>query len=236
LITDDELENLPEDPELAFVKLEAILRSRTATALERADSNNVDEVRVDYISRILAAKRAFGLDFLSGWNVPTRENNLFETYSNFITEVDHHTTEIRVRHARRTRQYSIAFDPPAKERLRHLLEEMKKIVDRLEINVEMRQKIFDRIVALEAEINRERTRFEAFGALVVVAFEVGDEAVGKLRNVRRFVELIGTVFGKAKRAEQSTTRSLPRQHETKQIEPPSKKLPKPRRTEDDIPF
>lgn len=236
MVTDDEMEALPEDPELAFVAFEQILRQRVADAIEARENSRIDDLCIDYISRVLAAKKAFGLDVLNDWQVPTLEGNVWQSYTTFKSDVDHYTTEIRLRRARRAREFSVAFDAAAKERLRHLLEEMLKIVDRLEVDTARKEALYARIDALAKEVNRDRTRFEAYAALVITACERGDEAVGKLRHLRRFIELIGNTFGKAKRQEDDASKRLPPRQEPKKIDPPRKALPKARQAADDIPF
>ncbi len=102
---------------------------------------------------------------------------------------------------------------------------MRQIVDRLEIDTARKETLHARIDALAKEVNRDRTRFEAYAALVITACERGDEAVGKLRNVGRLIQLVGQTFGKAKRQEEDASKRFPPRQEPKKIEPPRKALP-----------
>jgi hypothetical protein len=62
MITDDDLLNMPENPELAFVQLERTMRENFTEAVERSEGHNADALRIEYINRVLALKKALSLD------------------------------------------------------------------------------------------------------------------------------------------------------------------------------
>lgn len=78
----------------------------------------------------------------------------------FSLYVRGYTTEIQIRHSRRAKVYSVPSDLATKERIRHHLNEMKSLCDRLEISVVKKEIILKKILDLELEMTRERTRFE----------------------------------------------------------------------------
>jgi hypothetical protein len=86
---------------------------------------------------------------------------------------------------------------------------------------------------LQTEVDRSRTRFEAFGAYVIEAAGIPGDA-GK--RIEPLTNSLAKVFGVAKRAEDAA-QSLPKPAEIKKLSPP---LPLPEPTDssldDDIPF
>jgi hypothetical protein len=87
MITDEEIENLPEEPELAFVAFERILRERSQTAIANASRNdeNLDEYRLEYMNKVLGAAKALQVDALKNWEVPSaNDNHIFSIYQDFL--------------------------------------------------------------------------------------------------------------------------------------------------------
>ncbi|MFP5469342.1 MAG: hypothetical protein ACLGGZ_06320, partial [Alphaproteobacteria bacterium] len=77
---------------------------------------------------------------------------------------------------------------------------------------------FRKISALELEVDRDRTRFDAFGAFIIDAAEVLGDAADKAEPARKLVDSISRLIWGAKNEEE--TKQLPSPPERKQIEPP----------------
>lgn len=234
MLTTKDYEDAPEDPALAFIYLEDILRNRIERALSLEDVNNTSWIYVTYMSKILAIKKELNLDILNNWSLPSTERVSFDKYVDFQHEVDHFVTQMQLRYARRQRQYSVALDSPTKAKMRHHLNQIKEIVDRLDASLTRKQALYNKISALDAEINRDRTRFEALADLWIsgcAAFGEGFE------HLRPSIEAIGTLMGRAKEKEDEQTPKLPPHQPPKRIEPPHKApAPRGRIVDDDIPF
>jgi hypothetical protein len=72
MITDDELSNLPADPELAFVAIENILRQRVSEYEIQARNNDesADQAYHEYMTRTLASAKIFKIEAISGLAIP----------------------------------------------------------------------------------------------------------------------------------------------------------------------
>src|SRR2546429_72841 len=128
----DEYADIPDDDEQAFAHLEKAYRKNLNDALEASDSGNISGIAYrEYINKTVAAAKALNLPILHDFPIPF-ENGAWEAYQNFSSHVDHYLVQINIRHARRSRGYSVAFDSTAKEKIRHYLGQIKAIVDRLE--------------------------------------------------------------------------------------------------------
>src|SRR5260370_18556298 len=110
MIKDEELAELSDDPEWAFVEYERTVRQRANAAINEAQEKEIDadEYRIDYISHVLAAAKALRLDFLSSWKVPSvSQGGIAERYLQFQSDVNFVTLQIRFEHARRVKRYSV---------------------------------------------------------------------------------------------------------------------------------
>jgi hypothetical protein len=238
LTMSDLYNTLPRDPEKAFLLLEKHFREeceqRIATA---AEGDNIRAFYVDYIAQVLAAISELGLANEFNDRVPAIEDVDYNTYLNFSKDVKHYRTSLEIRHGRRLQGYSVSFDPATKEKLRHHIAQIRTIFDSLKIGDDRKEALFQKLNALEAEIDRHRTRFDAYAALVIETAGVMGEAVERSR-VLRVLDLIAKVIWGAKAEEEA--KQLPPMSKPKQIEPP--RAPKPRaptdfiNPDDEIPF
>lgn len=218
-ISDDDLMNLPEDPEEAFVKYEQLARERLDAALAALpEEYSTDAANRDYMSAMLAAAEVFEITELGDWEMPRVGNDPWQVYQQFISEVGLCVNKLRLLQVKRVKRYSVALDAAAKVKLHHLLSQMREAIEKLEVSVAKKDRLLKKIAALALEIDRERTGYRAFADLVIEAADDAGEAAKRLEPVVRLTERIGAAIGIAKRAEE--TRALPAPEERKRIEPP----------------
>jgi low affinity Fe/Cu permease len=228
MISDAELAELPDDPEQAFIGYERKLREKTIDALEHSDGGSAQTIQLQYINLVIAAARFFGMEFLQNFEVPrVSASNIHDSYVQLISDVDHCTLQLRLRHTRRAKQYSVALDAPTKAKIRHHLAQVREIVDKLDVEPPKKDALYSKISSLEAEVNRERTRLEAFADLVLETAGVAGEAARKLEPVRKLIDSISRAIKQAKDAEETLAPSLPKSEGRPKIEPPRKRLEPP---------
>lgn len=230
MLTDDELLNLPDDPEMAFIQYENLLRMRVRAAIDSSEGYNIDGLHIEYISNVLGVVKALGLEIFQDREVPPTsyaKSAIEIHYTQLLADVSHYIVQVRLKNSRRIRKYSVAFDPAAKVKLRHHLEKIKEIVDRLEIPSKKKESFYSAIGALDDEINRDRTRFDAMMALILVGAETAGESGRKLEPIRKILDSVTGVFKAAKDDEDISFPSLAAPKPIKQLQPPRKNLPPP---------
>lgn len=233
-------ENLPDDPELAFLELENAFREDCEKKLRGAHENERTDVYfVQYISKVIATINELGLsESFPSSDIPIIDNVDFSTYLNFSKDVEHYTTMLQIRNGRRRKEFSVSLDPDAKSKLRQLLEKVKSTIDTLDISIPKKEALHAKTAALEAEINRSRTRFDVVAALWVETCGKVGEGVEKLEPLRKWLDPIGNLIRVAKQDEQAAQPRLPSRPKPKEIEDKSsfrRSKPDPI-DDDDIPF
>ncbi len=217
-ISDEEISGLPEDPEDAFVVLESIARARYEQGYEQlAEQESAVPLMRRYLSVVLPAAKHYGIEPLCNYVRPKGNAEDWKLFDDFIADVDYRVTELRLNNVERAKLYSVKLDAAAKIKLTHLLTEICEAVAVLDISVTKKDRLYARINALQEEVDRERTREQAFGALLIEACDDIGEAAKKLEPVVRIIERAGQAIGIAKRAEDAQPR-LPRPKEPKRIE------------------
>lgn len=231
--TEELYADLPDDPELAFLQLEKNFREvcEEEAKAARNDPSVRDLSYTTYIGKVLAALNELGLttSALASQEIPNIKDVSIHTYREFTKDVEHFKTQLQIRHSRRSKGYSVKLDSTAKAKIRHFLDQIKEIVDKLEVDQKKKDALYNKINALQAEVDRDRTRFDAYADLVIETAGTADEAAGKLNNnVRRLLDSIGKVIWGAKQEE---TPKLPPPTTPKKLEGPKSKL-----ADDEIPF
>lgn len=139
---------------------------------------------------------------------------------------------MQIRRARRVQGYSVRFDRATKEKLRHHLEQIRVLVDKAELGETKKEALFKKINALQAEIDRDRTRFEALAALTIEASGTLGEALEKSK-IESLLDKVAYLFWGAKQEE---TKRLPPPTERKRIEPPRPATPRDSDDLEEAPF
>ena len=95
-----------------------------------------------------------------------------------------------------------------KSKIRHYLEKIREIVDRLEVPLPKKEALSAKITALSDEVDRDRTRFDAYAGLALEMAATGGEVAHWLNPARKFLDSIAGLLGYAKQAEDARP-SLP---------------------------
>ena len=223
-MTEEELyENLPGDSETAFLHLEKYFLDKCDSELQRSANGYSHAVAwVKYMNYVLNTLRELELSPTLSLNEAPLIQKIDEpTYINFRNSVDHYKAALKIRCARRKQGYSVRFDAATKEKMRHYLQKIRDILDKLEIDQRKKEALFQRVDALAQEIDRDRTHFDAFGALVIESAGVLDDAAGKMGNVRKVIDSLAHLFWGAR---QESELRLPPRTEPKKIEPPQPRM------------
>ena len=238
-ITDAEIDALPDDPMDKFIEIERIVRGRYEAAVRdlREDESALPLAR-RYMAIVLPAAQEYEIESISGWSQPSIQNESWDTYNGFIAEVDFYLTKLRLRRAAHSKEHSIALDAATKVKLRHLTGQLRGTIDKLDISVAKKDRLYKRLADFEWEIDRARTRLQVFGSLLIEAADDFGEAAVKLDPVVRCIERITAALSGARRAEEATL-GLPAPKEKKRIEGPKAGVRKgnfDRVLDDEIPF
>jgi len=230
-------ENLSGHPEEAFLQLEEIFKVRAEKALANCDDDSWPaEALLNYVSGVLAAKTALGLEILEGWRLPSPGDFDINTYHSFCSDVTYCKTLMQVRLSVRRNDYSVCLEPAKKIELHFHLEQVRAVFLEMDVPDRKREALLSRLEALEREIDRDRTRFDIVASLLIDSAGALGEAATKLEPLTK---AIAKIFWGAKEDERAR---LPAPEERKRIEAPTRDPPKKkepnfgRDLDDEVPF
>lgn len=232
---DDSLfESLPSDPEEAFLTLEGFFRRELEDNLQKdsSDSFNISYY-IDYLSQVVAAISELNLTQQFGVDLPPVEDINYASYPDLSKRIKNYCIRLQIRKGRRTQGFSVAFDPASKAKIHHLLGQVRETIQLLEVTESKREALLKRVAALESEVDRTRTRLEAFGELVIGVAGLTGEASEKLEPLRKLVDSVARIIHGSKEEEERNQVKLPAPEKPKQLEGPKTPVDQ---SDDDIPF
>lgn len=227
--------DLPDDPELAF----ATLQQREYKALEKtweSDSGGWYYER-RYVDTLIAFDDVHGLGILSAYrSPPARDNEFSDFFQDFRRHAEIAAQKFMIEAARRLKTGAegvVLLDATARDAIHRLIEAIRAKLNELTLPESKRDALFNKLNVFAAEVDRNRTRTEAFLAFTVDLSRAGKEAGEAIKPLQETIDRVFDFIEKAKRLRDA----LPPWEERRKIEGPTKRLPSPEnKLDDDVPF
>lgn len=224
------------------------MQRRKYAKLEEAWNNNEGNstwyLERQYVDHLTAFDEVHALGLLIAFRNPPKGDNEF---SNFFQDFRRHaeisSQKILMEAARRQKvnaENIIVLDATARQTIHTLIAAIRERLTEMVLPEELRQSLFNKLNTFASEVDRTRTRTEAFFAFAVQAARTSKHVNDELKPLQQTIDRIFDWIEKAKKLKDA----LPPWSERKQIEPPKKALPSPdkptrggsRDLDDDIPF
>lgn len=210
MITDEQLDELPEDNEAAFVIYEDTLRQIVREWNSDRDYRGWDIER-DYVAHILAFADNRPIDIDLPRNPPYDDESFSEWHKNFTRSVDYYKASARLRIAARRKKNitTILLSPDFKAQIGGHLVAIRNIVGGAELPESKRDAIYRRINGLQEEVDRDKTRTEAVvGLWLDITSAIGKGAENLDPVIDRLERIMG-VFAKARDENEQSLLSAP---------------------------
>src|SRR5690349_8751414 len=165
--SENEYLDLPDDPEEAF----AALHRRKYKELEDIwDSNQgggwYNERR--YVDTLIAFDEVHDLGILTTYgNPPNRDNEFSDFFQDFRRHTEITSQKIMMEAARRVKvgaQQIVVLDAAARQAIHALVGAIREKLNELTLPEKKRESLFNKLNSFAAEVDRNRTRPEAFYA------------------------------------------------------------------------
>lgn len=230
-----EFDGLPDDPEVAFVRL-----YEEHSEIYRRRSDNAQDGRsaaVDFMNDMIGIAQGLGIEGFSKWDIPEDWDDVWNVFNNFDRAIKRFVMEIKVRKSRVTKVYSVHLTDEEKERIRSLTAKIREVVTGSDLQERKRNSLFAKLSAFEADVDRSRTRFDNAMLMSLEVIAVVDTGIKTLNPLNELLRRIQDIMSKAKDNEPEQNQ-LPAPAEKKKLDPPPKRIEDhtDRSMDDDIPF
>ncbi|NTI16101.1 hypothetical protein G6L29_10685 [Agrobacterium rhizogenes] len=239
---DNEYLDLPDDPEEGFAMLHRRRYAELQMVWESGDGNGGWHHERQYVDVMIAFDEVMGLNYLEGLKqVPNNDNEFSDYWQGFRRQVEITSQKILIEAARRQKiggQTIIVFDEAQRQAIHHLIQKIRDHLETANLQEKKREALFNKLNAFAAEVDRNRTRPEAFYAFAVETARAAKEVNDELKPLQQTIDKVFDWIEKAKKLADS----LPPWSDRKKIEAPRKQLPAPEKygsspsDEDEIPF
>ncbi|WP_375596648.1 hypothetical protein ABWI00_10230 [Algihabitans albus] len=219
----DELSDLPEDPELAFVEFERRKRKKLEENLWSSQGYLIADVAMEYLFQVMAFHDAFDLKKINQPNISRNSENFDSEFKDFLDSVTYQTMFIQALQARRLSSVRVivSLTPENRQEIQGYIEKIRDIVRPIELRPGKKEAILKRLDELSNEIERDRTKVEALTATSLeIATEI-DRHTKLLDRAKGFLDKIEHVIASAK--ELADQAKLGRREAPKLIEGPKSK-------------
>lgn len=193
-----------------------------------------------YVDTLIAFDEVHNLGILTTYrNPPNRDDKFSDFFQDFRRHAEITSQKIMMEAARRVKvgaQQIVVLDAAARQAIHALIGAIREKLNELTLPEKKRESLFNKLNSFAAEVDRNRTRPEAFYAFAVETARAAREVNDELKPLQNTIDRVFDWLDKAKKAWDA----LPPWSERKKIEGPPKRVPQPTTPvndlDDDIPF
>lgn len=174
-ITPDEIEDLPEDPDAAFINFVRICQTRMSARIGNLSDetengwNEIVDARIGFINVVVAAAKRYKISPFSEQSVPTTKEFNYSDYREFSTSLDHHIMQSLIGNSIRGKKESVSLGDKEKGRIRGHLNALKTCLDNSHLSGAKKSALLRKLAEFEAELDKRRL---SFLAVTKLAFEI----------------------------------------------------------------
>jgi hypothetical protein len=229
VLTDEQLARLPDDPEMAFVEVVAIMDQWLIEARARNEPYHESH----YAQTIKAFADEFNLEVPFRGYQERQFKEWGDYWDRFLNDVRYAAARFQFRHRAATPTHSaLTLNADRRNEIHGLIVKIRKVVAVLDVSEDKRDAIYGKLAALAREVDQSRTRPQTLMALTLEVAGTLGAAAEKLKPVARLVNRITSIVADQK--DDDERQALPKPEERKQLSGPDESA-KPK-TDDEIPF
>lgn len=243
-IDPDQLDNLDEDPRVAFMELANIVTRKLHEQTIKLDDNQegewwqIEELRYSCMNILLASAKRLEIEPFASMEVPRYDSNRSSNWQAFRFDLDHYVTQIVLDNSTRNRSSSVAILPKTKEQIRAYVQGLRNCIEKGNLDERKREALLAKLDALEKELEKRRTSMIAIATIAYHIFAVPGTMWASADIANKLMTNVLTNVAEAK-AEEDATKKIAPPESVKALSAPRKPNPSPFDTadlDDDIPF
>lgn len=241
LITQDEIEALPEHPRERFVGIESICRRRYQEIISDEEAwPIVQEIRLQYMTAIVGAAKYLKIEPLASMNLPKRTDWDDRVFEDFVAELHFYTVQFMLEGADRSARSSIRLEGTTRDRLSTLTRTLRTEVGKIDLPPPRIDRLARCIDAFEEELTKPKLTLAGVAVMGMTVLAALSDAGGAVESAQKVVRLIQETVGQAKEEQdQEAVSRLRGPEDVRQIESSRRQAPTPTPEsdlDDDIPF
>ena len=214
-VTQDELDNLSEDPRVAFMELINHAQRRLSDQTSKLDPDNQYEwnkkfdLEKSFMNNVVAAGKSYEVEPFMSMEVPKHQSFNNSDYEQFKSDLDHYITQLVLSNSLRARNNSVKILPHSKEKIQTYVHGLKDCIAKSNMQDSMRKNLLAKLEEFEKELNKPRTNFLALSLVTIALIGAPGGTWASVEVANKLVTNIIQVFAEAKQVEDETRRIGP---------------------------
>ncbi len=162
LVTQDELDDLPEDHNTAFLTFVRHAQRRLNEKVSSVDQSEqygweeANEARLGFMNVIVAAAKRFEIPPFAEMEVPAVANSSDAIHKQFKFDLDHYMTQLAIDNTLRQRSDSVRLSEKARDRIRQHIAALSDCVENSKLSDSKKSALFRYLDEFEKELARTR--------------------------------------------------------------------------------
>lgn len=224
-VTQSQLDDLDEDPRLAFMELVNIAQRSLHAQTEHLDDSEqhdwrlIEELRLSFMNVVLAAAKRFEIEPFHSMDVPQYGDFQNKNYLQFKYDLDHFITQLVIDNSLRSRANSVEILPKSKETIRTYIHGLRTCIENANMVEKKRTALLRQLDALEAELEKRRVSMVAVARVAFALWAIPGSAWASYDVANKLISNVMHTVAEAKE-EEDRQRVLPTSQPHKALSPP----------------
>lgn len=214
-VTQDELDNLDEDPRMAFLALVNHAQRSLSQQTAKFDPENEyqwrqkQELEQRFMNVIVAAGKRFEIEPFTSMEIPRHNNFRDSDYKQFESDLDHFVTQLILDNSMRSKKMSVEILPESKDKLRRYVHGLRTCVENSNMNDKKRKNLLNKLDEFEKELEKRRMNFLSVTLLSFEILAIPGGTWASAEVAYKLVTHITQTVAEAKQLEDQTRRIGP---------------------------
>jgi hypothetical protein len=202
-----DLDELPEDSQLAFARFVEIAQARLAARLQKLDSNErndwdlIQDARYGFQNLVMGAARKFGIEPFASREISGIGDYNENEYRQFRHDLTSYIAQIMLHTADADRASSVPLLDKTKQSLQTYIFHLRRAIDNTDLSADKKKALHEKLDALEKELERKRVRFVVVASIIMTILSAPGELTSSYDAVLRITNHILRELGQAKAAD-----------------------------------
>lgn len=209
LVSQDQLDDLDDDPQVAFMQICNHAQRSFADQTRDFDLDDQnqwharEDLRRSFMNTIVASAKRFAIEPFASTQVPRASEWKSGDYLQFQEDLDHYITQIVIENSYRSRRDSVAILPKTKDTILGYISALRDCVKNSTLTEAKRSALLARIDELESELSKSRTNMFAVARVVFEILSIPGNMWSSYDITHRLTSQLAQSVAEAKVSEQA---------------------------------
>lgn len=215
-ITDEEIDDLPEDDVAAFLTFVRITRRRLSENTASFDDETeqgwrlLNEARHSFMNIVTAAARRYRIEPFASMDVPRLGSFANDEHRQFSADLDHYMTQILLGDGSRSRRDSVALSETARTRIKTHLHHLREQIGKEGMPSDKRDHLLKKLAEFEEALDKRRLSLLALARVTIEILAVPGALTGSYDIAAKLLSNVAQTVAQEKAAEKEPSHQLER--------------------------